>query len=1093
LLNAILTKIIGTKNERELKAIRPLVQRISDLEPGLRRLSDDELRAKTAVFKRRLGEGDGGGRSGDGGAGAVTLDSLLPEAFAVVREAGRRVLNMRHFDTQLIGGIALHRGMIAEMKTGEGKTLVATLPAYLNALTGEGVHIVTVNDYLAKRDSEWMGRIFRFLGLSVGLIQHHLSDPERQVAYRADVTYGTNNEMGFDYLRDNMKFDLASYVQRGHHYAIVDEVDSILIDEARTPLIISGPAEESTDKYYRINAIIPKLIPGARIAGDRKAEERAELEKTGDYIVDEKAKTVTLTEQGMAHAEKLLGVQNLWDPSNMDVLHHVNQGLRAHTLFQLDVDYVVKDGQVIIVDEFTGRLMPGRRWSDGLHQAVEAKEKVKIERENQTLATITFQNYFRMYKKLSGMTGTAETEAAEFDKTYKLEVLVVPTNRALIRVEHPDVVYRTEREKFKAVVDEIKQLHEVGRPVLVGTISIEKSEHLSALLKKEGIKHVVLNAKYHEREAEIVAQAGRFGAVTIATNMAGRGTDIILGGVPDSRVKALYKEKYPDAFTLVEDRSGQVYQIIDESKVPAEARQALLDQAVAEMQREFERVLREREQDTEARHTLAKRYIGLLASFSADHPSVVAMRELAEGARQLEAYLVAVQELTKSAREKIAKAFYPTIEDPVDFLAVHPLTAAIDAVGASPEIEKIAAFLDKLERERVVALGGLHILATERHEARRIDNQLRGRAGRQGDPGSSRFYLSLEDDLMRIFGSDRISGLMLRLGMEEGVPIEHGMVTRSIERAQRQVEAQNFAVRKHLLEYDDVMNKQRTAIYDMRRMILEGKDTRQHVLNLSQEVLEWYVDNYCEEKQDPSEWNLEGLSMALKETFGIDASLEELKALGRDELIETFGKRIVAQYEEKERQIGSELMQLHQRLIMLQIVDTQWKDHLYSLDHLKEGIGLRGYGQRDPLVEYKKESFNMYQALLNRIDEEMLRWIFLYQPVPMGGDGRADEEPPAAAARPLAAPRGPQGPAPVAAAALGAGGRALGPSRALPRNLSFNDPSEAPSAFARAEPDAAKGGGDQVQTVRREGKKVGRNDPCPCGSGKKYKKCHGTN
>ncbi|PYQ54989.1 MAG: preprotein translocase subunit SecA [Acidobacteria bacterium] len=540
MINTILTKIIGTKNERELKAIRPTIQRINELEPSILPLTEAELRAKTEEFRRRLKGGDG-----DGGGGE-SLDQLLPEAFAVVREAGRRVLNMRHFDVQLIGGLALHRGEIAEMKTGEGKTLVATLPAYLNALGGKGVHIVTVNDYLAKRDSEWMGRIFRYLGLSVGVIQHHLDDAERQVAYNADITYGTNNEFGFDYLRDNMKFDLASYVQRGHNFAIVDEVDSILIDEARTPLIISGPAEESTDKYYRINSIIPKLNPGARISGDRKAEERAELEKTSDYIVDEKAKTVTLTEMGMAHVEKLLGVTNLWDPSNMDILHHVNQGLRAHTLFQRDVDYVVNEGQVVIVDEFTGRLMPGRRWSDGLHQAVEAKEKVKIERENQTLATITFQNYFRMYGKLAGMTGTAETEAPEFDKIYKLEVLAIPTNRPLIRVENADVVFRTEREKFDAVVQEIEELNTGGRPVLVGTISIEKSEHLSTLLKKHGIKHVVLNAKYHEREAEIVAQAGRFGAVTIATNMAGRGTDIILGGVPDHRVKAKLIEQKVD-------------------------------------------------------------------------------------------------------------------------------------------------------------------------------------------------------------------------------------------------------------------------------------------------------------------------------------------------------------------------------------------------------------------------------------------------------------------------------------------------------------------------------------------------------------------
>ncbi|PYQ13937.1 MAG: preprotein translocase subunit SecA [Acidobacteria bacterium] len=606
MINTVLTKIIGTKNERELKAIRPVVQRINALESSVVSLSDEALRARTGEFRRRLAGGSGGG-------GGESLDDLLPEAFAVVREAGRRVLNMRHFDVQLIGGLTLHRGTIAEMKTGEGKTLVATLPAYLNALGGKGVHIVTVNDYLAKRDSEWMGRIFRFLGLSVGVIQHHLGDQERQVAYAADITYGTNNEFGFDYLRDNMKFDLAGYVQRGHNFAIVDEVDSILIDEARTPLIISGPAEESTDKYYRINSMIPKLKPGARITGDKKAEERAELEKTGDYIVDEKAKTVTLTEGGMAHTEKLLGVQNLWDPSNMDILHHVNQALRAHTLFQRDVDYVVNDGQVVIVDEFTGRLMPGRRWSDGLHQAVEAKEKVKIERENQTLATITFQNYFRMYAKLAGMTGTAETEAAEFDKIYKLEVLVVPTNRPLIRVENPDVVYRTEREKFDAVVAEIKDLHAAGRPVLVGTISIEKSEHLSGLLKKHGIKHVVLNAKYHEREAEIVAQAGRYGAVTIATNMAGRGTDIILGGVPDHRVKALLLEKQ-----------------LDPEMAPAEERAAALVQTQAEMARDFKKTLDEKKPSADGRRTLAKRYVGLLASFAPDHPSVLSTEALAQ-------------------------------------------------------------------------------------------------------------------------------------------------------------------------------------------------------------------------------------------------------------------------------------------------------------------------------------------------------------------------------------------------------------------------------------------------------------------------------
>ncbi len=1059
MINTILTKIIGTKNERELKRIRPLVQRIGELEPSLRPLTDVQLAAWTAAFKERLAKGE-------------PLDGLLPEAFAVAREAGRRVLNMRHFDVQLIGGIALHRGMIAEMKTGEGKTLVATLAGYLNALEGKGVHVVTVNDYLAKRDAEWMGRIYRFLGLTVGVIQHHLDDQERQVAYRADITYGTNNEFGFDYLRDNMKFDLGSYVQRGHHFAVVDEVDSILIDEARTPLIISGPAEESTDKYYRINAIIPKLKPGARITGDKKAEERAELEKTGDYIVDEKAKTVTLTEQGMLHAERLLGVQNLWDPSNMEVLHHVNQGLRAHTLFQRDVDYVVKDGQVIIVDEFTGRLMPGRRWSDGLHQAVEAKEKVKIERENQTLATITFQNYFRMYKKLAGMTGTAETEAPEFDKIYKLEVLAIPTNRPLIRVENPDVVYRTEREKFEAVVAEIKDLHETGRPVLVGTISIEKSEQLSTLLKKADIKHVVLNAKYHEREAEIVAQAGRYGAVTIATNMAGRGTDIILGGVPDHRVKALLVEKE-----------------IDPEQATAEERQAATDQALAEMASEYRRAFQDKKPSAEDRRTLAQRYLGLMASFAPDHPSVQSVRAQATEGTALAQYLDTVRDLPRKDKERVAKAFYPEIENPVDFLAVHPLKAALDQLAATPDFAKVQSLLDGSERERVVALGGVHILATERHEARRIDNQLRGRAGRQGDPGSSRFYLSLQDDLMRIFGSDRISGLMLKLGMEEGVPIEHRMVTRSIERAQKQVEAQNFAIRKHLLEYDDVMNKQRTAVYDMRRMILEGKDTRNHVLGLTRDVLEWFLDNYCNEA-DPEAWSLESLQTALKETFGVEPTLTELRTMGRQEMQEKLWERLQARYDEKERAVGVERMLFHQRMIMLQIVDTQWKDHLYSLDHLKEGIGLRGYGQRDPLVEYKKESFQMFQALMDRMDEEILRWIFLYQPVPIPGD----EGPVAAEEGGLApTPMRPNRPAPTASPArVREPELALAGARAVSRNLTFNDPSATPGALARAaQPREAEGGSDEVQTFRREGKKVGRNDPCPCGSGKKYKKCHG--
>src|SRR4051812_23496707 len=769
MLDTLLAKVVGTQNDRELKRLRPIVAEVNALEPSMQALSDAQLREKTAEFRRRVADGE-------------TLDDLLPEAFAVVREGGRRVMNMRHYDVQLIGGMVLHAGKIAEMKTGEGKTLVATLPAYLNALDGKGVHVVTVNDYLARRDSEWMGRLYRFLGISVGVIQHELNDQQRQVAYAADITYGTNNEFGFDYLRDNMKFELASMVQRPHHYAIVDEVDSILIDEARTPLIISGPAEESTDLYYEVDRIIPRLKAGAVTRGDTKAEEREALEATGDYIVDEKHKTVTLTETGMAKAEQLLSHRlvpqsnGLYDPANMPLLHHINQGLRAHTLFRLDVDYMIKDGQVVIVDEFTGRLMPGRRWSDGLHQAVEAKEKVKIERENQTLATITFQNYFRKYAKLSGMTGTAETEAPEFAKIYKLDVIVIPTNRPLLRVEEPDLVFRTEREKYEAIVNDILDKQGSGRPTLVGTVSIEKSERLSALLRKRGIKHVVLNAKYHAQEAEIVAQAGQHSNVTIATNMAGRGTDILLGG-------------------------------------------------------------------------------------NAEHM-----------ARQ--------QALAEEVAERLPKGEEKYVDDEEFVYFFH-----VDAFYRMPrgDWERIFSHFRTLtagDHDKVVAEGGLHILGTERHEARRIDNQLRGRAGRQGDPGSSRYYLSLEDDLMRIFGSDRIAGLMQKLGMEEGVPIEHGMVTRAIERAQKQVEAQNFATRKHLLEYDDVMNKQRENIYTLRRELLEGTvrvgeesedtvDLRAYVMGLAEDLLDDIADRYIGAETDAESWDVPAFRQEVTRVFGL--------------------------------------------------------------------------------------------------------------------------------------------------------------------------------------------------------------------------------
>jgi len=820
----LLTKIFGTKNERDLKKLQPYVAAINALEPQIQKLTDAQLQAKTAEFKEKLRQG-------------ATLDDLLVEAFAVVREVARRTVRMRHFDVQLMGGIVLHQGKIAEMKTGEGKTLVATLPAYLNALEGKGVHIVTVNDYLAKRDAEWMGPIYKFLGLSVGVIQHEMGDAERKQAYAADITYGTNNEFGFDYLRDNMKFRLEDVVQREFNYAIVDEVDSILIDEARTPLIISGPTQESTQLYYKVDRFVRRL------------------QKDKHFTLDEKTRTVALNENGVAEAEKYFGVPNLYDLNYMDLVHAINQSLKAHFLFKRDVDYMVKDGQVIIVDEFTGRLMPGRRYSDGLHQALEAKEGVKVEEEYQTLASITFQNYFRMYKKLAGMTGTAATEAAEFMHIYKLDVVEIPTNKPLRRIEYPDVIYRTAREKWNAVVEEIIELNKIGRPVLVGTISIEKSEKLSEMLRKKGIKHVVLNAKYHELEAQIIAQAGRIGAVTIATNMAGRGVDILLGGNPEFLAKEALKK-------------------------------AGLDPA-------------------------------------------------------------------KATPEQFQKAYEEALK------------------------------ITQEEHEKVVALGGLHIIGTERHESRRIDNQLRGRAGRQGDPGSSRFYLSLEDDLMRIFGSDRLSGLMSRIGMAEGVPIQHPMVSRAIERAQKQVEAQNFSIRKHLLEYDDVMNMQRETIYRQRREILEGKDLRDYFLNLFDSLLEWYLDQYANKDKHPDDWDREALQQALHAQFSIDLNQLNLKwdEITYEELFSALSKYIREVYEQKEKLLGPERMREFERLILLQVIDARWKDHLLEMDYLKEGIGLRGYGQRDPLIEYKKESYEMFQQMLDRIEEDAVRYLFLIQPV----------------------------------------------------------------------------------------------------------------
>ncbi len=877
MIGSLLKKIFGTANERELKRIQVYVDQINSFEGEVSGLADGALRAKTGEFRKRLEDGE-------------ALDDLLPEAFAVVREASKRVLGMRHFDAQLVGGIVLHSGKIAEMKTGEGKTLVATLPVYLNALSGIGVHVVTVNDYLARRDAQWMGPVYEFLGLSVGVIVHGLSDEERQTAYSADVTYGTNNEFGFDYLRDNMKFDLKEYVQRQLNFAIVDEVDSILIDEARTPLIISGPAEESTDKYYKINRIIPSL------------------KKEIDYTIEEKTKTSTLTEEGNIKVERMLNSGNLYDPSNVDLVHHVHQALKAHALFHRDVDYVVKDDQVMIVDEFTGRLMPGRRWSDGLHQAIEAKENVKIENENQTLASITFQNYFRLFSKLAGMTGTAETEAAEFSKIYNLDVVVVPTHRPMVRVDNADFIYKTEQAKFNAAINEIEVLHKKGQPVLVGTISIVKSETLSAMLKKKGIKHTVLNAKYHEMEAEIVAQAGRYGSVTIATNMAGRGTDIVLGGNPDGL-----------------------------------ARQALK-----------------------------------------------------------------VKEFTKEEWDKTLEQFKTV------------------CIG---------------EKEKVIAAGGLHILGTERHESRRIDNQLRGRSGRQGDPGSSRFYLSLEDDLLRIFGSDRISGLMGKLGMEEDVPIEHRMVSRAIENAQKKVEEHNFEIRKHILEYDDVMNQQRKVIYEQRREILAGENLKEEVLGLAEEMLDGMLGIYCPEDAYPETWDTTGLTDVLAAKFSYRLTGIDLQSKTREELRGILWEAVKKSYDEKEQEIGPEIMRHLERVFMLQAVDHQWKDHLLAMDHLKEGIGLRGYGQKDPLIEYKKEGFDMFEEMKLRIVETTVESLFRIKVAAKEQSQEIERK-----------------------------------QRRQVANLRFAGSGDA--ATAKAAP---------VHVAQ----KVGRNDPCPCGSGLKYKKCHG--
>jgi preprotein translocase subunit SecA len=994
-----LTKIFGTSNDRVLKKLWPVVATINDLEPGIKSLTDEALRAKTAEFRARIAAKLEGISDAEElkKAERAALDELLPEAFAVVREAGWRAVQMRHFDVQLIGGMVLHQGKIAEMKTGEGKTLVATLACYLNALAGHGVHVVTVNDYLAKRDAEWMGKIYEFLGLTVGVIVHDLDDAERRAAYASDITYGTNNEFGFDYLRDNMKFEIKDCVQRGHYYSIVDEVDSILIDEARTPLIISGPTEQTTDKYARVRKIIPQLALGEEIESidhKRQAElgiQLAEGEKylSGDYIVDEKQRTIGVTDEGWLTIEKALGIGNIADAENWELKHYVETGIKAHALYKRDVDYVVKDGEVIIVDTFTGRLMPGRRWSDGLHQSIEAKEGVNIRKEDQTLATITFQNYFRLYKKLSGMTGTAETEAAEFEKIYKLEIVVIPTNKPMLRLENPDVVYRTEKEKFKAAADDIAALHERKQPVLVGTVSIEKSERLSAILARKGVKHVVLNAKFHEREAEIVAQAGRLGMVTISTNMAGRGTDILLGGNPDFM----------------------------------------------------------------ARQELVKK----------NHARAVSV---AEGA------------INPMAPAGFLRFYYNGQE----FEVAEPEWAAAYK-GHAEAAQK--------DHEEVIEAGGLFILGTERHESRRIDNQLRGRAGRQGDPGESRFYLSLEDDLMRIFAKQWVSTLLERLGMEEGVPIESKMISNRIEAAQKAVESQNFESRKHLLEYDDVMNKQREAVYGLRRQLLEGVDQRELILeDYVGGILSTLLDEFAGEKLHPGQWDTKGLGEKLVDQFGLNLAAAGLKPLeiSRHELGDAIFEKLKEAYQIKEKILSPATMRYHERMVMLSVIDGLWKDHLLAMDHLKEGIGLRGYAQRDPLVEYKRESYDMFEAMMLKFQEDTVRFLFRMQI--LGPDGQPVNAAPEVRRAVPAAP-------PVASAAHPL------TMDAEPREISI-DTRQASTTIDALEKEfhrkkqrdleaaSMAGGGDSSQpSQRRTGEKVGRNDPCPCGSGKKYKKCHG--
>ena len=1232
-------KIFGSKNERELKRMRPLVEEIGQLEPELQALSMDELRAKTDIFRSRIQEATAATRAQldeiaqqtaemtpEGipdedelekldyfqeertilekelrTAEADVLDDILPEAYATVREVSYRVTGMRHFDSQLLGGIVLHQGRIAEMKTGEGKTLVATLPLYLNALLGRGSHLVTVNDYLARRDVQWMGPIYHALGLSVASSVHDASflfDPthvvkdyrymnlrpvSRKEAYAADITYGTNNEYGFDYLRDNMKFNLEDYVQRELHFAIVDEVDNILIDEARTPLIISGPAEESTQKYYSLNRVIPRL------------------QREMDYAIDEKLRTATLTEEGVAKVERILGVRNLYDPSEIGTLHHVNQALKAHAIFKRDVDYVIKDGEVVIVDEFTGRLMPGRRWSDGLHQAVEAKEGVRIREENQTLASITIQNYFRMYDKLGGMTGTADTEAVEFKKIYDLDVVVIPPNRPMVRVDHPDVVYKTEREKFEAAIADILDCHERGQPVLVGTISVEKSEHLSRLLKRKKVKHNVLNAVNHEAEANIIAQAGRFGAVTIATNMAGRGTDILLGGNPEFLARSDIEKKWVNKASAARTKKGAKTAATTEKSYEDQLEEirAEYNTAIAQAQEKYEPEWTPFE---EARNAALKRmtetyrpYLhATLQKSRADYQEasrmfVESVESLGSGlnrpndstnpqnplsSTQLETYS-RVREAYESALSEYDKVIGPALNEEqqqeyetarTDFIAVltedgtgeeeaserlnlnrsryegwledycrsiiqmaglvlsengsaqeeyedarrayeenqqayqdadqryeearKPYEAAVaeaervyeqkrkDHVQVIEEVREqlekapdaysqdFNEILDKYEqtcseeREKVVAAGGVHILGTERHESRRIDNQLRGRAGRQGDPGSSRFFLSLEDDLLRIFGAERVQKIMDRLGMEEGEPIEAGLVTRAIENAQGRVEGHNFDIRKHLLEYDDVINKQREVIYEQRRGFLSGENLKGQVLEIVEEMAEESVLNYADKGIDPTEWDWKGLDDTVFRQFNMRLGLseEQQEELITEDLQDLVRDRALQHYEEREQAFTPPVMRYLEKVIMLQTMDSLWKDHLFAMDHLKEGIGLRGYGQKNPLQEYKKEAFNLFDDLSRRMQEDVVEKLYSVQVARQEDVQRMEEG--QTAQRPMQMLHGGQ--------------------------ATLQQPQRAAQGGPNGQPPAER----PVQAVR-DTPKVGRNAPCPCGSGKKYKKCHG--